>query len=63
MTDRWTDDGCTDAQKNNGRIPPSGLGEDSVTDRWTDGGLYNIPIAFYTPPHNSGRVWFHVGCP
>ena len=24
-----------------GSIPPSGLGEDSVTDRWTDGGCMN----------------------
>ena len=49
MTGKWTNDRLTDAQKNNaalahpyhegkrcskfGRIPPSGLGGDSVTDR------------------------------
>ena len=20
------------------------------------------PVTIYTPPHDSGRVWFHVGC-
>ena len=48
VTDKWTDDGRADAQKNNsalaypyhewksskfGWIPPSGLGGDSMTDR------------------------------
>ena len=61
MTDKWMDNGRRDAQKNNaalahlyhegkrcskfGRIPPSGLGGDSVTEGWNDGRMEALTIS------------------
>ena len=63
MTDKWMDKICTKRRQNNfalthtyhegkgcsklGRIPPSGLGGDSVTHRRTVRGIYNIPLSFF----------------